>query len=338
MNKRFEHFALKSRKFIQKQKTDVKRRLKSRAHGGDDHGKDDPVTDSIFLVIPAFAGDLGDRPLPQGVAAWHSPAVNVIAPNIDPDTPLEILQNKIAPELMAGQNYIFETWVLNRGDMVAPAVNVEFFKRLPGFGATVENSEFLGAASISIDRNSQARATLPYTAAAEDAGHWCLHARATAFNPPDVPADWSSLSAQQHRHVGQQNVTVVQADSSMSMLISAPNTGQGKSKKMRIQVVAEGAPKHIGRDKCLVEGLSLVKGLGSAIFKLDADFQFQKSSRISNSWDMTLNKGETYPVSLQLPAHVRGDSSLRVYSVKAYDMQSVDTPELIDGVTLLIKR
>lgn len=341
MPSKWERFARESRKFIGNQKKRTRAAFKEyasgdgpRGHRGEDpKHTGDTVTDSTFLVIPAFDGDDGTRPVADGIPAWHSPAVNIIDESVDPSTSLEQVQGTFSPNLEAGRTYLFEAWVHNLGDMAAPAVNVEFFLRSPGMGATVEHARLVGATVISIARNDRARATVSFSAAMDDVGHHCLMVRASSFNPPDVPDDWSALVARQDRHVGQQNLNVVAGGSTMSLMMTAPKRGRRRGAKVRVRVVPTSVPLHLKNNACLQGTMKLQKGLASARFDFDADVPFKKTPRVANSWDMEVKRGEAHAFRLILPKTVRRTKLVRAYDVVAYDLEA---KVAFDGVTVLV--
>jgi hypothetical protein len=343
MSEKWERWAKESREFIERQKKRTRTAFKAykREHrdGGDKPDRegpgkgpeysDNPVTDSTFLVIPAFDGDDGTRPVAAGIPTWHSPAVNVIHESLDPTTSLEDLQGSFSPSLTAGTTYLFEAWVHNLGDMFAPAVNVEFFLRTPGMGATAESARLLGATVISIPRNDRARATISFDATMDDVGHHCLLVRASSFNPPDAPTDWSALVARNDRHIGQQNLNVVAGGSQMMMLMSAPRRGRRKAAKVRVRINAAPVPAHLKRDACLNEKLKLGKGLARAVFGLSAEVPFRKTPRTENSWDLEVRRGETHRFMVKFPETKKG-ATARTYNVEAFD---IETKTVFDGVT-----
>lgn len=351
-NRDFNEFALKALKRLRRQRKRTetafrkmqeeqqgRRRRRNPDHrreeGGEHPGKHDDgvVTESTYLVIPAFDGDNGARPIPDGVPAWRSPAVNVISESLDPDTPLEVIQNKNAPTLVAGQTYLLEAWVYNLGDIAANAVNVEFFRRLPGVGATAENAELLGATVISVPRNDRARATLPFTASGEHVGHWCLHVRCSSFLPADFPEDWSALRAKHDRHIGQQNINVVQVSQRMSMAVSLPPFGRHRRGRMRIRIAPGRPPAHLVADKCEAARLNLKKGLARARFGIEGDVPIHPVPRQANAWDLELNRGETYVLMLEMPRRQGDDDGTRVYELAAEDLTR---EAVVDGLTLFV--
>lgn len=343
MNTKWTEWTKDSRTFIARQKRRSRaalraygrradRREKKNEEGKRPRDADKPVTDSTFLVIPAYPGDVGVRPVPPGTATWHSPAVNVIHESTDPTTPLEIVQGTHSPDLVAGANYVFEAWIHNLGDMVAPAVNVEFFLRRAGMGSTAESADLVGSTVIAVPRNGTARATVSFTATGGDVGHHCLLVRASAFNPPDVPADWSALVAREDRHIGQQNLNVVAGGSTMMMLLSAPPRGRRKNARIRVRVRPTAVPPHLVRSMCGVD-LRFRKGLARAAFDLDADGALRRVPRIANAWDLDMRRGETQSLTLTIPRTDIG-AIARLYDVEAFDPE---TKSVFDGITLAVR-
>jgi hypothetical protein len=339
MSKKWQRFAGESRKFIGDLKARSREAFKEyvskhrrREEKGPEHSRD-TVTDSTFLVIPAFDGDNGARPVAAGIATWHSPAVNIVDESADPNTSLESIQGTFSPNLLAGHTYLFEAWVHNLGDMVAPAVNVEFFLRSAGMGATAESARLIGSTVIAIGRNDRSRATVPFTASTGDLGHHCLLVRASSFNPPDLPDDWSRLVAREDRHIGQQNLNVVAGGSTMTMMLTAP-AGRRAKATMRIRVRPASVPLHLKNNACLTNQITLDKGLAGAVFQFDTDVPFVKTARATNSWDMEVRRNETCTFRLTMPRTTQRSKAARVYDVEAYD---VETKKVFDGVTVLVR-
>jgi hypothetical protein len=340
MSEKWERFAAAARALT----SDVKKRTEEalRDHEAERHGEGDRipgrgrrrVTDSTFLVIPAFEGDSGARPVAQGIKTWHSPAVNVIDESLDPASSLESIQGTFSPKLTAGHTYLFEAWVHNHGDLPAPAVNVEFFLRSVGMGATAESARLVGRTVIAIGRNARSRATVPFTAATADLGHQCLLVRASSFNPPDFPADWSLLLARESRHVGQQNLNVVAGSSVMSMMLNAPAGGRRSSTTIRIRVLPADVPMHLKNNACLADRMTLAKGLGRAAFNFESDAPFRKTEGATNSWDVKVPRKATCNFRLTMPRTTDRVATVRVYDVEAYD---VETRKVFDGVTVLVR-
>jgi hypothetical protein len=340
MSKKWQRFAGESRKLIGDLKARSRQAFKEyvgqhrrREEKGPEDSRD-TVTDSTFLVIPAFDGDDGARPVATGIATWHSPAVNIVDESADPVASLETIQGTFSPNLLAGHTYLFEAWVHNLGDMVAPAVNVEFFLRSAGMGATAESARVIGSTVIAIGRNGRSRATVPFTASTGELGHHCLLVRASSFNPPDLPDDWSRLVAREDRHIGQQNLNVVAGGSTMTMMLTAPAEGRLVKATVRIRVLPASVPLHLKNNACLADQLTMDKGLAGAVFRFDTDVPFVKTARATNSWDMEVRRKETYTFRLTMPRTTQRSKAVRVYDIEAYD---VETKKVFDGVTVLVR-
>jgi hypothetical protein len=166
-----------------------------------------------FLVVRAFPGDRGSRPI-AGVT-WESPDI-FVAPNLDASAapPLPTTLGGVAA---AGAPNTLWAHIWNVGR--APVVNarVEFYWYEPTIAPDATSAHLIGAAHVDLgDRFSGRAHTIvkcPNTWVAEyrNGGHECLIVR--CFEPMlDAlgPNQWSSA---EDRHVGQRNISVIDTHS-----------------------------------------------------------------------------------------------------------------------------
>lgn len=186
-------------------------------------------TNSVFLLIRSFEGDTGDRPTNQG--CWLSPDLNVFPLGAGP-------QAQEHTRIEPGRRYQIECLVHNLGDLDVPQATVEFFLADPALGWRVSASEPLGIATTSVPgRGPQdygaGRVLLDWTARAQDAGHRCLFARVSSLSPPDLPEDFDALVPTRDRHVGQQNLAVLEPEEEFDFKVF-PMEGVWESRKFKV--------------------------------------------------------------------------------------------------------
>ncbi len=162
--------------------------------------------DSSFLYIRAYDGDVGIRPF-SGITYWHSPDLAV--------APLNDL-GAYTNTLDAGKSYQISCNVRNRGDLIVPSANVEFFLVTPSLGFNTQFATKLGVTAGWVNPYSTTKVALNYTIPPDLSGHRCLFARVFSFSPLDLPVDDYQLYPPIDRHVGQLNLNIVQQASSYS--------------------------------------------------------------------------------------------------------------------------
>jgi hypothetical protein len=183
----------------------------------DDGGKGrEGFHDSTFLYIKAVEADTGQRPIPPGTLFWNSPHVELF------DGEVLIPTN----QLQAGQDYTIEVTITNGGDLEAPTCSVDLFICNPSLGFNVAAGKLIGVKHAAVGPHGVAGVRFGYTATASDVGHRCLFARVYSVSTRDYPADASALNAVEDRHIGQQNLSVVQQGSALPVDL-APMTREG---------------------------------------------------------------------------------------------------------------
>jgi hypothetical protein len=155
--------------------------------------------DSSFLYIRAYDGDIGVRPF-SNITYWLSPDITV-APVTNTAAYTETLE--------AGKAYQFSCTVRNRGDLIVPSANVEFFLVNPSLGFDSRFATKLGVTRGWVNSQGATKVAIEATIAGNEGGHKCLFARTFAFSPLDVPFDDYQLYPPFDRHVGQLNLTII---------------------------------------------------------------------------------------------------------------------------------
>jgi hypothetical protein len=170
--------------------------------------------DSSFLYIRSYDGDTGVRPM-SVTPFWHSPDMNV-APVTDLSAYTQLLDG--------GKTYHFACTLRNRGDLIVPSANVEFFLCEPTLGFDTRFATKIGVTSGWVNPYTSTKVGVNYTVPSHFGGHKCLFARVFSFSPVDLPIDDFQLSPQLDRHVGQLNLNfVAQANAFMFNLVRLPN-------------------------------------------------------------------------------------------------------------------
>lgn len=186
----------------------------------DDQGKEPPYQGTTFLFIRGFEGDTGDRPIPAGQVFWVSPDVELFdAGGVRVPT----------STIRAGEAYTIEVVVTNSGDRDCHSCSVELFLTNPALGFQVATATVLGTQLAFVPRMSTAAVRFAFTATTEMVGHRCLFARVASFITNDLPSDWSGLNANLDRHLGQQNLDIVQQGTTYNFNVHLPVQLKGKN-------------------------------------------------------------------------------------------------------------
>jgi len=156
-------------------------------------------TDTTFLLIRAFEGDTGARPLAAGSVFWNSPDVELYEGS-------ELIATN---QLKQGRAYTVQVNVTNLGDLAAPTCLVDLYICNPSLLLTMANARLLGVQSTHIAPHSTEIVRFGFTASAKDIGHRCLFARAYSTVTRDLPLDADQFDTVADRHIGQQNLSVV---------------------------------------------------------------------------------------------------------------------------------
>lgn len=170
--------------------------------------------ESSFLYIRSYDGDIGVRPF-SNINFWNSPDVTV-APVTDTAAYTQTLD--------AGKAYQFSCTVRNRGDLIVPSANVEFFLVTPSLGFDTRFAKKLGVTGGWVNSQGATRVAIQYTIPGAEGGHKCLFARTFAFSPLDIPVDDYQLSPPIDRHIGQLNLNIIAQSSAYAFnLVHLPN-------------------------------------------------------------------------------------------------------------------
>lgn len=164
-------------------------------------GDEPPYNGATFLFVRAFDGDAGARPFAPGTVCWLSPDIELFDPG----------GVRVATtEIKAGTTYTVEVVVSNGGDLDCNVCQVELYLDDPSIGFSVAASKLIGNKVTAVPRQSTATVSFPFAATAETAGHRCMFARVSSFMTNDLPVDWTAFNAWIDRHLGQQNLNIVQ--------------------------------------------------------------------------------------------------------------------------------
>jgi len=174
--------------------------------------------DSTFLFIQAIPGDRGSRPLPADTVFWNSPHVELYS-----GTSL-IATNQV----QEGRSYTVEVTVSNDGDLQAPSCSVDLFLCNPSLGFSTVASTLLGVQHADVPPHGTAKVVFTFTATAAQVGHRCLFARAYSVSTEDMPTSASAFDVMGDRHIGQQNLSIVEQGQNMAMQIIPPKQGKFK--------------------------------------------------------------------------------------------------------------
>jgi hypothetical protein len=171
-----------------------------------DHPDNDQSTppaafqESSYLYIRSYDADSGERPLPGSVEFWNSPDIRV--------SPLTAA-SAYTKTLEAGETYLLECTLRNRGDLMVPSANVEFFLTNPTLGFNTKFAKRIGTTSGWLDSMGSTKVAIKYRIPGTEGGHKCLFARAFSFSPLDIPLDDFQLLPLIDRHVAQLNLMIV---------------------------------------------------------------------------------------------------------------------------------
>jgi hypothetical protein len=154
-----------------------------------------------YIYIRAVVGDNGSRPLSPGTVCWLSPDVELFDSNGTRITTTDVSVNS---------RYTVQVTVRNDGDHDCNSCMVDLFLDDPSIGFNVASSELIGSQTVSVSGHSSQVVSFPFEATPLRAGHRCLFARAYSLMTNDYPADWINFNVMGDRHVGQQNLNIVQ--------------------------------------------------------------------------------------------------------------------------------
>lgn len=156
--------------------------------------------ESSYLYIRSYDTDLGTRPWAGPEVFWNSPDITL--------SPVAAA-TAYTKTLEAGQTYLLECTVRNRGDLMVPSANVEFFLANPTLGFSTKFAKKIGVSSGWVDAMGATKVGLRYQVPGTEGGHKCVFARVFSFAPADLPLDDYQLLPVHDRHVAQLNLMIV---------------------------------------------------------------------------------------------------------------------------------
>ncbi|MGF0320691.1 hypothetical protein [Nocardia fluminea] len=177
-------------------RTEEKRETERRVEEYWKRHRTEPPRRGPWLLIGAFADDLGIRPLPANTRAYLSPDMKAVSSDGGP--------------LTAGVPAQVSARVWNLGAFKAIQTRVDFYWGNPATALTPNQLHHLGAAFVTVNPLSSMVVACPkvWTPTYINGGHECLIARASC--PPFDPATSALIDPWSSRHVGQHNVWVVE--------------------------------------------------------------------------------------------------------------------------------
>jgi len=177
-------------------RTEEKRETERRTEEYWERHRKEPPPRGPWLLIRAFANDVGIRPLPGDTCAYLSPDVNAVSSDGGP--------------LTVGVRAQVSARVWNLGAFNAIQTRVDFYWGNPGAALTLDQLHDLGTAFVTVNSMSSMVVACPnvWTPTYVNGGHECLIARASC--QPFDPAQAALIDPWSSRHVGQHNVWVVE--------------------------------------------------------------------------------------------------------------------------------
>lgn len=183
--------------------------------GGFDGSKFGPRKNEFlpFIVMRALAGDHGARPLTTPF--WESPDI-FVAPNLEAAAAPALPTTRGGLAKAGAPNTLWaQIWNLG----LAPVTNarVEFYWFNPCLGFNAAAANLIGATTVTLGTRNSGRARtivkcpVSWNATFVNGGHECLMVR--VFEPLTDPLGPKPWDASDDRHVGQRNISVVNAAS-----------------------------------------------------------------------------------------------------------------------------
>lgn len=312
-----------------KYKNDLKK--SGNGTGDSSEGIKDPYKNMTFLYIRATEDDNGMRPISGTV--WMSPDLNVY-PNTG--------GQEICWGVEAGQQYTVECIVHNDGDVDVPSGTVELRLTNPSVGWRVPDSKLIGISNVVIPAFTSKHIMFEWTADFEDVGHRCMFARVYSMSPLDAPENWDTFDVINDRHIGQQNLSIVQVGDEIAVDVAADNKAKGADKG-KFKIIVRPA-KFIPDKMRLIYGLrkfELKKGTVAANFEIATrkveiikpiKLSVEKA-RVVNTWSGKITGQVGAPLLLKVP-----NLKLRENEGAVYDVVNIDlkTGKPIGGFTLVV--
>lgn len=183
-----------------------------------------PYRDKTFLYIKGYDSDTGNRPMPSGTVFWMSPDIEIF----DGTTPIANNQ------LVAGKNYQIAVTVRNGGDLPCYSCHVELFICNPSLGFDPIHGTLLGVQTAQVQAQGDTTLSFPIVATSAMIGHRCLFARVFSFVNNDLPSSATTFPVVEDRHIGQQNLNIIQQNNFVKVLMTNEFEGQ---KNFQVKVV-----------------------------------------------------------------------------------------------------
>ena len=191
-------------------------------------GTDKPpeYKDKTFLYIRAFDGDLGSRPLPPGAVSWNSPDIEIY------DSANAVIMTN---EMKQGQRYAIAVNVNNDGDMVCNSCIVELFICAFSVGLDPALATNIGIQTLFVNAHDKSTARFDFSPGPENTGHQCLFARAYSYVNGDMPLSSTQFLVAEDRHVGQQNVSVLVQESTLTFNVILKKEGEDRTFRLVVK-------------------------------------------------------------------------------------------------------
>ncbi|MFH0896004.1 MAG: hypothetical protein V2A54_16345 [Bacteroidota bacterium] len=193
---------------IEKYRKDGARRSRENKN----EGKPEEAINKTFLFIKYTEPDNGNRPIPSGTVFWNSPDIELF------DSGENVIANN---QITAGQSYAVNVVVQNQGDMACNSCTVELYLCNPYIGFDMAHATLLGAKVTAVNAHASAMVRFDYNPTNAEAGHKCMFARAYSFASLDMPLNAAALDTVNDRHIGQQNLSIVEQLEEFSFFMAA---------------------------------------------------------------------------------------------------------------------
>lgn len=182
--------------------------------------------DNTFLFIRATGSDNGVRPLPSNTVFWHSPDIELYD-----SSGAVIATNELTPS----KSYTVKVKVHNEGDMNCNACTVELFICSPTIGFDRLHATQIGIQSIPVMGHNQEVVDFIFSPDHGNLGHQCLFARAYSYSSGDMPNSANGFDTFNDRHIGQQNISIVNQGAILDFLVVAGDRHTGKVLKINMR-------------------------------------------------------------------------------------------------------
>lgn len=165
--------------------------------------KENRFNHTPWLVIRYAAGDFGLRPIPGGLPHWVSPDIRV--QSSDP-----------TGKAVAGEENFVYVRIFNIGMARAAPVKIDFYWANPALGLGAANMNLIGSEWVEIRSqfSKEVKCNTPWVPIFVNNGHECLMVNCS---DPILDPISSPFLPRLDRHVGQRNVTVLQAEAGATL-------------------------------------------------------------------------------------------------------------------------